>query len=1114
MHTTEQLQGGAGACTGSSARANMSAMAAWHRAMKGLEGLVGWLILTLLTLVVPLASAATSTTTSLAASANPVVTGQSITLTATVTGTSPTGTVTFMDGGTSLGTGSVSAGKATLAKSFTTTGSHSLTAVYAGDANNTGSTSAALALTVNPAPPPTTTTLTSSASTATAGQALTFTATITGASPTGTVIFRDNGGSIGTMPVSGGKATNSRALNGAGTHTLTATYSGDANNSGSVSSAISVTVSAAASTTTMTATPTVVDVGGSIMVTVKVAGVNPSGNITFKLNGNPLTGTYALSSGQTSMSMAIGTAGSYTLVANYPGDTNNTASSASVSLQVGPIGGGTAPGPLTWLYEYDAQGNRTRVIDPNGNQTRTDYDPLQRAQTITQPAPASGQPTPLIALVHDGQDQLTRVTDPRTLKTDYTVDGLGNVKATASPDSGSTSRTFDAAGNLKTSTDARGKTTTYGYDVLNRLTSISYPTGTASTFEYDGGATPIAQATGKLTKVTDESGTTTYAYDGFGRLVTKIQTTLTKSFTLTYAWGTTGSAMGKLTSITYPSGTRVNYGYDSAGRINAVSVNPVNANGVGTSSTSITVLNALSYTGANDIKGWTWGDGKGYQRTYDANARLQSYPLGNPAGTGAAAGVTRTLSYDNASRILGYTHANAAGAQPSLDQSFSYDGLDRLKQATLSSSSYGYNYDASGNRNEYVTSSGDYLNTVSTTSNRLTNVQSPGTGGAVVSNTYSYDAAGNLTSDGNASYTYSDRGRMATATVAAGTVSYKVNALEQRVAKTGTPVTGGAAYYAYDEAGQLIGEYDASGAPIHETVYLGSTPIAVLKQSGTAATSTLSTNVNFAYADHIDTTRVIARASDHAIVWRWDTAEVFGNSPVIENPNGLGPFKFDQRFPGQLFDQETGNFQNVNREYKPGIGRYAQSDPIGLGGGINTYAYVGANPLSDTDPLGLFATSADAACTRDPVFCAEIMGAAPKPVVVPPIVVPPIPAAPTPTLPAPSPAPSPQPAPPVVTPQPVPPIPSPAVGAPAGTESQKCRNLRETIENLRREIFDKRYPDLASNSTRSNPLPYRIGPGEKLRDTVRGHEKLINRQLRRWRELEDEYNRECRPVCP
>jgi RHS repeat-associated protein len=163
------------------------------------------------------------------------------------------------------------------------------------------------------------------------------------------------------------------------------------------------------------------------------------------------------------------------------------------------------------------------------------------------------------------------------------------------------------------------------------------------------------------------------------------------------------------------------------------------------------------------------------------------------------------------------------------------------------------------------------------------------------------------------------------------------NALGQRVLKAGATQR---IYYVYDEEGRTIGEYGQQYVGTVETVYLGNLPIAVLTPS-----------LNFyVFADHIGTPLVLA-TPEGQIAWDWRYHDPFGNNA----PNNSTLLTaYDHRFPGQIADSETGLFYNYFRDYDPQLGRYIESDPIGLDGGINTYAYVRGNPISRLDSFGLF----------------------------------------------------------------------------------------------------------------------------------------------------------------
>jgi RHS repeat-associated protein len=220
--------------------------------------------------------------------------------------------------------------------------------------------------------------------------------------------------------------------------------------------------------------------------------------------------------------------------------------------------------------------------------------------------------------------------------------------------------------------------------------------------------------------------------------------------------------------------------------------------------------------------------------------------------------------------------------------------------------------------------------------------------------TFAYDNAGNVTSSAGITYTYDGRGRMKQA----GTVTYGINGLGQRVRKS----SGSDTYFAYDEAGHLIGEYDSTGAAIEETVWLGDTPVAVVKPASPFT-------VFYIWTDQLNSPRQISDTSNVSR-WEWANNDPFGSNVLNENPGGVGPFTYNLRFPGQYFDAESGLNYNYFRDYDPVIGRYMESDPIGLGAGFNTYAYVDSNPLLVIDHLGLAQSRFDciANCIRKERF--------------------------------------------------------------------------------------------------------------------------------------------------
>jgi RHS repeat-associated protein len=585
-----------------------------------------------------------------------------------------------------------------------------------------------------------------------------------------------------------------------------------------------------------------------------------------------------------------------------------------------------SPTPVT-RYEYDAQGNLTRTIQAPGVldiTTSHSYDRLER-RTATTDARAG-----VTAIGYDGQDRVTRVTDPRSLVTQYPRNGLGDVNQVISPDTGTANQTFDVMGNLRTRTDSRGVLATYSYDPVYRLTGIAYTQGANSltrTWTYDQTGTGFSYGIGRLTSTAFPGGSTRYMHSPLGDVVQATQTTGSVTLTTGYAWW----PAGKLTRITYPSGRVLTLTY-AHGLPVAMSL-AADAN-----ATPQPLLSQIQYQPFGPVKSWNWQMATGaqpHQRVYDLNGRIVRHTLGT---------MVRDITYDAADRITSYTHLNADGTSvPALNQSFGYDQLGRLTQVLTANAVWTIPYDANGNRRAITVNGNPSNSTISPTSNRITQISNP-------ARSFTFDAAGNTTADTapsapyNASYGLDNR--LDTLTRGTTTASYLYDNAGQRVRKT---VNGTSTHFVYDTQGHLLGEYGQTGQVIREYVWLGDVPVAVFMPD--PANPSGAPQVFYVHTDHIDTPRMVLDRNGN-VRWRW-LAEPFGAMPAEDNPAGLGAFVMPLRFPGQYFDQESGLHYNWWRYYDSTGGRYQQSDPIGLHGGINTYAYVGGDPLSHMDPEGL-----------------------------------------------------------------------------------------------------------------------------------------------------------------
>ncbi|MEH8016483.1 DUF1566 domain-containing protein [Rheinheimera muenzenbergensis] len=576
----------------------------------------------------------------------------------------------------------------------------------------------------------------------------------------------------------------------------------------------------------------------------------------------------------------------------------------------------SVPGLLDTTYSYDSRG---RLVQSSTGERHTSYvyDVAARGQVSSITA-ADGKIT---SYEYDDLGRVTKVTYPDGHSTQTQYDANGNAIAVIVPSAEQHDFTVNGVGNTDSETRPVASTTRYLYNKDKQLTGITLPSGDSISYSYQDGRllstqTPegssdyLYQQGDQLAQVTEGTEAVSYSYDG--TLLTALSYSGELNTSLNYSYNTDL----QVSSLSY-AGASTTLSYDNDGLVTGIHGFDI----------SYSAENGLpqQLSDGKLSQNWLWN---GY-----GEATSVQYQLGTQASLGYA------LEYNSVGLITRKTERQHDGSELVYD--YAYDDRYRLvevKQNSAVVESYGY--DANGNR----TSHSSLLRGVA---NQITSYvagdQLAQSGNAV----YSYDANGRLSQKTvtendvteATQYQYSSTGRLLAVTTADKAISYRHNALGQRVAKLVDGVV--TEKYLWQDLTTLLAVYNADDTVKQRFEYgLSHTPVS-FSQSGQRY---------YIQTDHLGSPRVISSATGTVI--KTLSYDSYGNVISDSNPD----FTIQFGFAGGLYDADTQLIRFGYRDYDPETGRWTARDPIGFAGGdTNLYGYVLGDTVNFIDSNGLAA---------------------------------------------------------------------------------------------------------------------------------------------------------------